>query len=83
METVTYTSLRKNLSSILDKIESDKNAYSITRRNHEDIVMIQRSDYESLQETLYLLSNPYNAKHLNESIKQDQSGEYEHVDLDL
>ena len=82
MKTLTYTSLRNNLSSVLNEIENDQDVYKITRRNHDDIIMIPKSDYDSLKETLYLLSNPNNAKHLNVSIKQDQKGEYESVNLD-
>jgi antitoxin YefM len=82
MKTITYTSLRNNLSSVLNEIENDQDVYNVKRKNHEDIVMIPKSDYDSLKETLYLLSNPHNAKNLNDSIEQDQEGEYESIDLD-
>lgn len=82
MEKVSYTSLRKNLSSVLDKIENNQEPCRITRKTHEDIVMLPRSDYESLKETLYLLSSSKNATKLEESIGQDLKGEYEKVDIE-
>jgi len=82
MKTVTYTSLRKNLSSILDEIEMDQEPYYISRKQHTDVVMIARDDYESLIETLHLLSNTKNAKKLLEALEQDRKGEYEKVNLD-
>lgn len=44
--------------------------------------MLAKSDYESMKETLYLLSNSKNAKKLDEAIRQDFNSEYEDVDLD-
>lgn len=82
MKTVTYTSLRQNLSSILDSVENDQEQYYITRQQHSDIVLLSREDYESLIETLHLLSSNKNAKKLYESLEQDKKGEYVKVDLD-
>jgi len=81
MEKITYTSLRQNLSSILDNIENDREIYSVTRKKHEEIIMVAKNDYDSLLETLYLLSSKENHKKLNESILQDSNLEYEEIDL--
>lgn len=80
-ETISYTSLRQNLSSVLDKIENNKEVCFVTRKQHRDMVIIARDDYESLIETLHLLSSAANANRLNESLQQDQNGEYEKVEL--
>ena len=81
MEKISYTSLRQNLSSILDEIEDNKEPYCVTRRKHGEIVMIAKDDYDSLLETLHLLSNTKNANKLYESINQDKNGEYEDIKL--
>lgn len=81
MEKITYTSLRQNLSSILDNIENDREIYSVTRKKHEEIIMVAKNDYDSLLETLHLLSSKENHKKLNESILQDGNLEYEEIDL--
>ncbi len=80
-ETITYTSLRQNLSSVLSKIELNKGTFFVTRKQHQDVAMIARDDYESLIETLHLLSNPANARRLNKALQQDCDGEYVKVDI--
>ena len=80
-ETISYTALRQNLSSVLNKIELNKEAYFITRKQHSDIVMIARDDYDSLLETLHLLSSMSNSNRLNEALQQDRDEDYEKVDF--
>jgi len=82
MQTISYTALRQNLSSVFDKIASNRETYHVTRKGHESMVLMSESDFNALQETLYLLSNPRNAKKLKESIKQAQDGEFVDVDWD-
>lgn len=72
---ISSTHLRQNLSSILDKIEQDRLACSIERRGHENIMMIAESDYNSIIETIYLLSSKANRDALDESIEQVKNGE--------
>ena len=79
--TISYTSLRQNLSSVLNKIEKDKEAYLITRKQHIDIVMIAKDDYESLIETLHLLSNTANSSRLTEALEQDKNGQYQKIEF--
>ncbi|RYE07072.1 MAG: type II toxin-antitoxin system prevent-host-death family antitoxin, partial [Sphingobacteriaceae bacterium] len=38
--------------------------------NGEDVVVISKADYDSMQETFYLLKSPANAKRLLESLAQ-------------
>lgn len=80
-ETISYTSLRQNLSSVLNSIEDNKEIYLVKRKNHSDAVIIDRNDYESLLETLHLLSTSANSNRLIESLQQDENKEYEEVDL--
>jgi toxin YoeB len=73
MDTVSYTTLRQNLSSIMEKITKNREVISITRKGHESMVMMTESDYNSVQETLYLLSSRKNAERLEESFEQAES----------
>lgn len=81
MQSISYTSLRQNLSSVLNDIELNKEIYYIERKQHSDVVVIARDDYESLMETLHLLSSKKNAHKLRESIKQANNKEYVKVKL--
>jgi antitoxin YefM len=82
MKSISYTSLRKNLSSVLDIVEKDHISYYIKRKNHKNIVLLTEEDYESTQETLYLLSNPINAARIKESMEQAKKCELIDIDLD-
>ena len=76
MQVITYTSLRKNLSSIMDKIIENREIFRITRKGHERMILIAESDFNAMEETLYLLSNPNNAARLKESIEQAEKEEF-------
>ena len=67
MNTVSYTEARNHLKDIMDAVANDHVAICIRRRNGENAVVMSESDYRSLQETLYLLSSPANAKRLMEA----------------
>jgi len=82
MQQISYTSLRQNLSSVLNEIEDNQTIYCVTRQTHPDVIMVSRKNYESLIETLHLLSSSKNADKLYESINQDRNGEYESVTLE-
>jgi antitoxin YefM len=61
------------MKSYLDGLEVSHKPLFIKRQQGEDVVVISKEDYTSLNETLYLLSSPANAKRLEASIKQYKS----------
>lgn len=73
MDVTTYTSFRQNLKSFLDKVFKNHSPLFVTRTNGEDVVVLSKADYESMQETFYLLKSPANAVRLLKGIE-----EYEH-----
>ncbi len=74
MEAVSYTHLRKNLAGMLDKVNEDHNPVLITRQKGSPAVLISLEDYNSYEETAYLMQSPENAKRLNRSIEQIEKG---------
>ena len=74
MDAVSYSDLRQNLKSYMDKVFSDHDPLIITRKNNENLVLISIDEYNSLMETSYLLSNEANAEHLKKSIAQYTTG---------
>lgn len=66
----------------MEEITKNREAISITRKGHESMVMMTESDYNAVQETLYLLSSRRNAERLEESFYQAERGEFVEVDLD-
>ena len=70
MNTITYTSARRNLAQTMDKVCDDHAPVIITRKAAKPVVMMSLDDYEALEETAYLLRSPKNARRLLESIVQ-------------
>lgn len=82
MTVITYSNARENFRSIIDKVNEDSEPYIITTKDNINAVLMSESDYNSMMETLYLLSNPSNAKHLSESMNQLDQGKTIEVELD-
>lgn len=64
MKSITYTAARENLASTINRVCEDDSPVMITRNRDQDVVMLSLAEYESLQETAYLLRLPANAKRL-------------------
>jgi antitoxin YefM len=52
----------------MDRVCLDHDPVIITRNRDQAVVMISLEDYESLEETAYLLRSPANARRLLDSI---------------
>ncbi|ABN63983.1 type II toxin-antitoxin system Phd/YefM family antitoxin [Shewanella baltica] len=74
MAIYSFTEVRSNFKSICDTVVNDCEPVVIHRRGNENVVLFSESEFNSWKETLYLLSNPANAKRLLESIKQVNDG---------
>jgi len=75
MDTISYSSFRSQLASILDKVSDNHKPVMITRQNGKPAVVISLEDFQSYEETSYLMSSPKNAERLNQAIKQVKSGQ--------
>lgn len=64
MQSISYSRLRANLKSAMDRVCDDRAPIVVERQAGGDIVLIAREDYESLEETAYLLRSPANARRL-------------------
>ncbi|HMI01685.1 MAG TPA: type II toxin-antitoxin system prevent-host-death family antitoxin [Pedobacter sp.] len=74
MEITTYSNFRQHLKSFLDKVFLNQGPLYISRSNGEDVVVLSKSDYESLMETFHLLKSPKNASRLMEGIEEYKKG---------
>ncbi|NBV06370.1 MAG: type II toxin-antitoxin system Phd/YefM family antitoxin [Proteobacteria bacterium] len=71
---VSYSDAREHLKTYLDFVVQNSETLIITRKNNEDVVMMSRKDYDSMEETLYLLSSTKNRKRLLSAIKNEGKG---------
>ena len=83
MNAITYTAARENLASTMNRVCLDRDPVIITRKRDQSVVMISLDDYESLEETAYLLRSPANAKRLIDSIEAAESGNLIKQEIDL
>lgn len=75
MKVVTYSHAKAALKSVLDSVQQDADVTIISRRADEgDAVVMSLDYYNSMMETLHLLSTPANAEALARAIKQDRQG---------
>lgn len=80
MDIVTYSEARNNLKSVLDKVVADSMPTVIFRQRGQSVVVMAKSDYDSMTETNYLMSNPANAKRLHDGIAELDAGHGIEVD---
>jgi len=73
MEAITYTNARNNLAKTMDKVNDDHLTVLITRQNGEPVVMLSLANYNSMQETAYLLKSPANAERITRAVKAAKS----------
>ncbi|MEO5597570.1 MAG: type II toxin-antitoxin system prevent-host-death family antitoxin [Novosphingobium sp.] len=74
MDIVTYSEARNNLKSVLDKVVADSMPTVIFRQRGQSVVVMSKSDYDSMTETNYLMSNPANATRLREGMAEMDAG---------
>ncbi len=74
MHIVTYSEARNSLKSVLDQVANDADITIISRRDGADAVVMSLDHYQSLMETLHLLSTPANAAALARAVQQDRDG---------
>jgi antitoxin YefM len=74
MNILTFSEARAGLKTVMDEVCKDHAPTVITRVNGEHVVMLSLSDFNSIEETLYLLGSAKNAHRLMESIAQLKAG---------
>jgi antitoxin YefM len=74
MNILSYSEARASLKKAMDQVCEDHSPTVITRQGGEAVVLISLADYESMEETLYLLGSVNNANRLRSSIAQIKAG---------
>jgi len=74
MIAMSFSETRANFKAVCDRVVADHAPVIVTRQRGEAVVLVSQSDWDSMQETLYLLRSPANAKRLLESIAELEAG---------
>lgn len=70
MSVTNYTNARKNLKVLIEQVNANSDPVIITTKDNNNAVLISEAEYNKFVETIYLLQNPANAKHLARSMEQ-------------
>jgi antitoxin YefM len=71
--TISASEARRDLFPLLKKVNDDHTPVRISSKGG-DAVLMSAEDYESWQETVYLLRSPANARRLMEAVARDRAG---------
>jgi antitoxin YefM len=74
MQAVTIAQAQQDLAGLIAHVVDDAEPMIICTDSGQRVVCLSLDDFNSWQETVYLLSNPANADHLRKSIAEAKSG---------
>ena len=74
MKVMSMSESRASYAATLDSVINDQEEVVITRPGGENVVMLPQREYESMRETLYLMSSPVNRQRISRSIDQLERG---------
>ena len=81
MIAANFTEFRTALKKFLDNVENNHETLVIKRKSGKAAVVISLEEYNSIMETVHLLSSKANADRLYQSIQQMKKGETVSHDL--
>ncbi|MFE9634755.1 type II toxin-antitoxin system Phd/YefM family antitoxin [Streptomyces sp. NPDC006463] len=70
---ISASEARATLFPLIERVNTDHDPVRITSKNG-DAVLMSADDYDSWQETVYLLRSPANAQRLMEAVARDREG---------
>ncbi len=85
MQTIQAADFQNQLSQLSELIIQQHQTIRLVSKQEENMVVMSERDYNSLQETLYLLSNPHHAEHLRQAQQEplNQAIQWETVKAQL
>lgn len=70
MTETTYTNLREQLATVLDKVVDDQEVVIVRRRGARDVALVPADELAGLMETAHLLRSPKNARRLLTALRR-------------
>ena len=68
MVETSYSSLRENLASMLDRVVNDREVVVVRRKRGQPVAMVAADELSSLLETAHLLRSPRNDQRLLDAL---------------
>jgi prevent-host-death family protein len=75
METIPITEAKARIAELADRVAREHDHFTITRNGRADVMLISTAEYESMQETLDILSDEEAIADLRQSREDFAMGE--------
>jgi len=75
METIPITEAKARIAELADRVAREHDHFTITRNGRADVMLISVAEYESMQETLDILSDEETLADLRQSREDFAAGD--------
>ena len=76
MKVVNYSDFRNNLSRSLNDVNQDKEVLVVSRKQGQNIVLMDFDEYNSILETLHLTKSKTNRARIDQAVKEMNEGKF-------
>ena len=76
VDVTTYSEARQNLAELLDRVVNDNEPVIVARKKRGSVVLVSLAEWNSIQETLHVISTRANARALMDAMDQADRGEF-------
>jgi antitoxin YefM len=77
METIPITEAKARIAELADRVAREHDHFTITRNGRADVMLISVAEYESMQETLDILSDEETLADLRQSREDFAAGTFD------
>jgi prevent-host-death family protein len=74
MIATNYSTLRKNMKLLLDKVSDDYEVITVTRKNNKNVVIMSEEEYNNILENMHIVADKANYDWIMQSKSQLESG---------
>jgi antitoxin YefM len=82
MKITSYTDLRNNMKTYLDRVITDCEPLIVNRSKNNGVVIISLDEYNAIKETEYIMASPAMMEHLRKAENQLKEGKGREYSLD-
>ena len=83
MQAVLYSHAKNNLKDIINQVCSNFEEFIITTKDKQSAILISQDEYNSMKETIYLLSSKNNRDRLLDAVDEIENSSFFKKEIDL
>ena len=81
MTLITLDEAKENLEKVIEQVMNDAEPAIVRTPTGDEVVLLSRDEFDSWNETIYLLASPANAAHLRKSLNEAEAGKVAEKEL--